>query len=137
MRAAYDNITGSGSSLQGGSTITQQFVRNYYANIGTQQTISRKIKEIFVAIKLARQKSKDWILTQYLNTIYFGDGAYGVEAAAETYFGKPAGQLNVAQDAMIAAMLNQRRAPTRCRSTAPQLVARWHYVLQGMVTWAS
>ncbi len=136
MRALYDNITGSGSSLQGGSTITQQFVRNYYANIGTQQTISRKLKEIFVAIKLARQKSKDWILTQYLNTVYFGNGAYGVEAAAETFFGKHAGQLNVSQDAMIAAMLNAPGAfdPTPGSPGYQPLVARWQYVLQGMVT---
>ena len=80
-RAAYEDVSGSGGSLQGGSTITQQFVRNYYANIGTEQTASRKIKEIFVALKVAKERSKQWILTQYLNTIYLGQGAYGVEAA--------------------------------------------------------
>ena len=67
MRAAYEDVFksgGSGGSLQGGSTITQQFVRNYYANIGTQQTATRKIKEIFVALKVAKEKSKAWILTQ-------------------------------------------------------------------------
>ena len=68
MRAAYEDVFnsggGGGGSLQGGSTITQQFVRNYYANIGTQQTASRKIKEIFVALKVAKEKSKAWILTQ-------------------------------------------------------------------------
>jgi membrane peptidoglycan carboxypeptidase len=136
LRAAYEDVTGSGDALQGGSTITQQFVRNYYANIGTAQTISRKLKEIFVSIKLARQKSKDWILTQYLNTIYFGNGAYGVGAAAETYFGKPAGKLNVAQDAMLASMVNAPGAfdPTPGSAGYKPLVARWHYVLQGMVT---
>jgi membrane peptidoglycan carboxypeptidase len=136
MRAVYDNLTGSGTTLQGGSTITQQFVRNYYASIGTQQTYSRKLKEIFVAVKLARQKSKDWILTQYLNTIYFGGGAYGVGAAAETYFGKPASKLNVSQDAMIAAMLNAPGVfdPTPGSAGYKPLVARWQYVLQGMVT---
>jgi membrane peptidoglycan carboxypeptidase len=136
LRAAYDDVTGSGDALQGGSTITQQFVRNYYANVGTAQTISRKLKEIFVAIKLARQKSKDWILTQYLNTIYFGNGAYGVGAAAETYFGKPADKLNVAQDAMLAAMVNAPGAfdPTAGSAGYKPLVARWHYVLQGLVT---
>ena len=135
MRAAYEDITGSGDALQGGSTITQQFVRNYYASIGTQQTVSRKIKEIFVAEKLAREKSKAWILTQYLNTIYFGDGAYGVEAAAETFFGKPVGKLDVAQDAMIAAMLNApgQFDPTPGSAGYDTLVARWKYVLQGMV----
>jgi membrane peptidoglycan carboxypeptidase len=136
LRAAYDDVTGSGDALQGGSTITQQFVRNYYANIGTAQTISRKLKEIFVSIKLARQKSKDWILTQYLNTIYFGNGAYGVGAAAETYFGKPADKLDVAQDAMLAATVNAPGAfdPTPGSAGYKPLVARWHYVLQGMVT---
>jgi membrane peptidoglycan carboxypeptidase len=136
IRAAYDNLFGSGGSLQGGSTITQQFVRNYYASIGTQQTLSRKIKEIFVAIKLAGVKSKDWILTQYLNTIYFGSGAYGVGAAAKTYFNEPASKLNVSQDAMIAAMLNAPGVfdPTPGSSGYQPLVARWRYVLQGMVT---
>jgi membrane peptidoglycan carboxypeptidase len=137
LRAAFDDVTGSGdAALQGGSTITQQFVRNYYANIGSDQTISRKLKEIFVSVKLARQKSKDWILTQYLNTIYFGDGAYGVGAAAKTYFGKPAGELDVAQDAMIASMLNApgQFDPTPGSAGYKPLVARWQYVLQGMVT---
>src|SRR2546425_10624498 len=73
VRAAINDLTSSGS-LQGGSTITQQLVRNYYSNIGTSQTLSRKVKEIFVAQKLAQGKSKEWILTQYLNTVYFGDG---------------------------------------------------------------
>ena len=115
MRALYDNITGSGSSLQGGSTITQQFVRNYYANIGTQQTISRKLKEIYVAIKLAGQKSKDWILTQYLNTIFLGDNAYGVGAAAQTYFDRPASKLNTAQSAMLVLSKNRGFIPAYSR----------------------
>jgi membrane peptidoglycan carboxypeptidase len=135
MRAAYEDVTGSGDALQGGSTITQQFVRNYYASIGTEQTVSRKIKEIFVAVKLAREKSKAWILTQYLNTIYFGDGAYGVQAAAKTFFGKPVSELSVAQDAMIAAMLNApgQFDPTPGSAGYQTLVARWKYVVQGMV----
>ena len=138
MRAAYEDVFNSGGSssdgsLQGGSTITQQFVRNYYANIGTQQTASRKVKEIFVALKVAKEKSKAWILTQYLNTIYLGEGAYGVGAAAETYFGIPASQLNVAQAAMIAATI---QSPSYYPTPAGHqvLVARWHYVLNGMVT---
>ena len=126
------DITGSDGSLQGGSTITQEFVRQYYSGIGTQQTLSRKIKEIFVAMKVAKEKSKQWILTNYLNTIYLGQGAYGIEAAAETYYGKPSAKLTVAQDAVIAAIIQQP-------STYPlpqyrtQLEARWHYVLNGMV----
>jgi membrane peptidoglycan carboxypeptidase len=137
IRAAWNDLRGTGSSqLQGGSTITQQFVRNYYADVGTQQTLSRKIKEIFVSVKLAKTKSKDWILTNYLNTIYFGDGAYGVGAAAKTFFDESASQLTIAQDAMIASMLNApgQFDPVPGQPGYAPLVARWHYVLQGMVT---
>ena len=132
VRAAYLDMTGSDGSLQGGSTITQEFVRQYYSGIGTQQTFSRKIKEIFVAMKVAKEKSKQWILTNYLNTIYLGDGAYGVEAAAQTYYGRDVAHLSVAQAAVIAAIVQQP-------STYPlpqyrtQLKNRWHYVLNGMV----
>ncbi len=131
LRAAYEDVLGSGS-LQGASTITQQFVRNYYQDIGTQQTISRKIKEVFVAMKLAKEKSKQWILTNYLNMIYLGTGAYGVGAAAQTYFHEPVGKLTVAQAAVIAAII---QAPTAYPQPQyrPQLTARWHYVLDGMV----
>jgi membrane peptidoglycan carboxypeptidase len=136
VRAAYEDVFnsgGSGGSLQGGSTITQQFVRNYYANIGTQQTATRKVKEIFVSLKVAKEKSKAWILTNYLNTIYLGNGAYGVGAAAQTYFGVPASKLNVAQAAMIAATIQSPSYyPTAAGHAA--LVARWHYVLNGLVT---
>ncbi len=136
VRAAYEDVFnsgGSGGSLQGGSTITQQFVRNYYANIGTQQTATRKIREIFVSLKVAKEKSKAWILTNYLNTIYLGNGAYGVGAAAQTYFGEPASKLTVAQAAMIAAII---QSPSYYPTTAgrPALVARWHYVLDGLVS---
>ena len=95
----------SGSVAQGGSTLTQEFVRNYYTNIGTAQTASRKIKEIFVAEKLAQQKSKDWILTQYLNTIPMGGDVYGFGAASQAYFGVPVAKLDVAQAAMLAAKI--------------------------------
>jgi len=137
VRAAYEDVFNSGGSgggsLQGGSTITQQFVRNYYANIGTEQTASRKIKEIFVALKVAKEKSKAWILTNYLNTIYLGQGAYGVGAAAETYFGIPASQVDAAQAAYIAAII---QSPSYYPTPAgqPALMTRWHYVLDGMVT---
>ena len=130
LRSAYDDVVDGDTS--GGSTITQQFVRNYYEGIGTQQTASRKIKEIFVAQKLAQTKSKQWILTNYMNLIYLGDNSYGVAAAGETYFGKPVAQLTLAQDAVIAAVIQQP-------STYPlpqyrsDLVARWHYVLNGLV----
>ena len=135
LRAAYEDLRGGGT-LQGGSTITQQFVRNYYANIGTQQTMSRKIKEIFVAIKLSHTESKDWILTQYLNTVYLGDSAYGVGAAAQIYFNKPAARLDVAQSAMLAAMINEPgyfSPDPHAGAPYQALLARWHYVLTNMV----
>ncbi len=133
LRAAYEDVTGgSGASPQGGSTITQEFVRNYYANVGTQQTISRKVKEIFIAQKLASSKSKDWILQNYMNVIYLGDGSYGVEAASETYFGEPVSKLTVAQDAVIAAII-QAPSTYYLPQYRTNLKARWQYVLNGMV----
>jgi membrane peptidoglycan carboxypeptidase len=132
LRAAYEDVTGSDGSVQGGSTITQQFVRNYYQGVGTQQTLSRKIKEIFVAMKVAKEKSKQWILANYLNTIYLGEGAYGIQAAAETYFDKPVAQLSVAQDAVIAAMI-QQPSTYPLPQYRPELMARWQYVITGMV----
>ena len=135
LRAAYDDLTSSGGNLSGGSTITQEFVRQYYSysDIGTQQTASRKIKEIFVAMKLSKTESKPWILQHYMNAIYLGENSYGVEAASQTYFGKPVGQLTVAQDAVLAAII-QQPANYPLKQYRPELTARWHYVLQGMVT---
>jgi len=131
VRAAYEDARGNDGSLQGGSTITQEFVRNYYSGIGTQQTFSRKIKEIFVALKVAKEKSKQWILENYLNTIYLGDGSYGIGAAAETYYGEPVSKLSVAQAAVIAAMI-QQPSTYPLPEYRPELEARWHYVLNGM-----
>jgi membrane peptidoglycan carboxypeptidase len=139
MRAAITDLT-SGSVQQGGSTITQQLVRNYYDGIGTSQTFSRKIKEIFVAEKLASQESKDWILTNYMNTVPTGLNMYGFGAASEAYFGKPVGKLTVAQAAMIAAM---PQAPSyynpdpKSGAGYQALVYRWHYVLRTMVQMGS
>jgi membrane peptidoglycan carboxypeptidase len=135
MRAAIADLT-SGSVQQGGSTITQQLVRNYYDGIGTAQTASRKIKEIFVAEKLAQLKSKQWILTQYMNTVPTGATLYGFGAAAQAYFGVPVDKLTVAQAAMIAAMPQAPSGynPDPSAGAAYQdLVARWHYVLSTMV----
>ena len=135
MRSAYTDLKG-GSALQGGSTLTEQFAKNYYATIGTSRTVSTKIKEIFVSIKLSHEKSKAWIMTQYLNTVPFGNNAYGVAAAAQTYFGKPALKINVAQAAMLAAMVNQPGFFSPNPSSGEgytALVARWHYVLNNMV----
>jgi membrane peptidoglycan carboxypeptidase len=133
LRAAYDDLMSSGGNLSGGSTITQEFVRNYYQGLSDQQTVSRKIKEVFIAQKLSSSKSKDWILQNYLNLIYLGDGAYGVEAASETYFGKPVSKLTVPQDAVIAAVI-QQPSTYYLPQYRTGLTARWHYVLNGMVS---
>jgi membrane peptidoglycan carboxypeptidase len=136
IRAAIADLT-SGSVQQGGSTITQQLVRNYYTGIGTAETASRKIKEIFVAEKLASAESKAWILTNYMNTVPTGANMYGFGAAAEAYFGQPVSKLTVAQAAMIAAM---PQAPSyynpdpKSGAGYQALAYRWHYVLRTMVS---
>ena len=94
--------------VQGGSTITQQVVRNIF--LSPDQTLKRKVQEAILAWSLERRLSKTDILELYLNRIYFGDGAYGVEAAAETYFGKPASQLTLQEAALLAAL---PKAPSR------------------------
>jgi membrane peptidoglycan carboxypeptidase len=138
VRAAYYDLTSSGGNLQGGSTITQQLVRNYYEGIGTTQSLSRKVKEIFVAEKLAQTKSKEWILQQYMNTVLLGGHVYGVGAAAQYYFGLAPDQLSkitASQAAMIAAMIQSPNgySPDPKAGAAYQgLVFRWKYVLQTM-----
>jgi membrane peptidoglycan carboxypeptidase len=105
VRAAWANLTG-GQIEQGASTITQQYVRNVYPEVGTEVTIERKIKEILLAIKLERALPKNEILRRYLNTVYLGKGAYGVEAAAEAYFGVSAKALNLPQAAVLAGVIS-------------------------------
>ncbi|MEU1412847.1 transglycosylase domain-containing protein [Streptomyces sp. NPDC005731] len=131
IRAAWNTATGKGK--QSGSTITQQYVKNYY--LGQEQTVTRKVKEFFISIKLDREKSKDHILEGYLNTSFFGRNAYGIQAAAQSYYGVDAKDLTAAQGAYLAALLN---APSQYDVTAhPEnkaaAVARWNYVLDGMV----
>jgi membrane peptidoglycan carboxypeptidase len=135
VRSAYHDLFGNGG-LQGGSTLTQEFAKNYYTTIGTSRSISTKIKEIFVSIKLSKSKSKDWIMTQYLNTVSFGNNAYGIAAAAQIYFNEPALKLTVSQAAMLAAMVNEpsRFSPDpHAGDGYTALVARWQYVLTNMV----
>ena len=91
-RAAWKDVT-AGKVVEGGSTITQQLVRNLYT--GQEKTFNRKLKEACLAIKLSRKWSKPKILDEYLNTVYYGNHAYGVEAAAQTYFSKHASQLTL------------------------------------------
>ena len=90
LRATWADITHRGL-VQGGSTITQQYVRTVY--LSNEQTFARKVKEAMLAVKISHRYSKQQILTKYLNAVYFGHGAYGAQAAAETYFGVPASGL--------------------------------------------
>ncbi len=111
-RAFLRNLV-SGSYVAGGSTITQQLAKNLY--LTPERTLTRKIRELFLALWLEARLSKDRILELYLNRVYFGAGAYGAEAAARTYFGKSAGDLGLAEAAMLAGLLKapSRYAPTR------------------------
>lgn len=134
IRGLVTSVTSGGSSLQGGSTITQQYVKNLY--LTQEQTLSRKFKEAIIAVKMDRTESKDDILEGYLNTVYFGRGAYGVQAAAHAYYGVDAAQLTVEQGAYLAALINApgvydvKDTTERGRANA---LARWNYVLDGMV----
>lgn len=101
FRALVGNITAR-RIAQGGSTITQQVIKTYY--LTPERTFSRKIKEIFLAINFERTHSKDEILEMYLNRIYLGEGAYGVQAAARAYFNKDVGELTLAQGALLAGL---------------------------------
>ena len=101
VRALVADVT-AGHIVQGGSTITQELVRNLY--LSREKTLQRKVVEACLAIKLARTWSKDRILTAYLNDVYYGNHAYGIEAAAETYFSVPAGRLTLEQAALLAGL---------------------------------
>src|SRR3954466_6520113 len=100
-RAAWKDVS-AGRAVEGGSTITQQLVRNLYT--GNEKTFNRKIKEACLAIKLSQKWTKPRILDEYLNTVYYGNHAYGVEAAAQTYFSKHASQLTLLQSALLAGL---------------------------------
>ena len=104
-RALWADVRGH--DIQGGSTITQQYVKNAF--LSSQRSFTRKLKEIAIAIKLAKKYSKAQVLEFYLNTIYFGRGAYGIQAASESYFAEPASKLSAAQGAVLAGLI---RAPS-------------------------
>ncbi|MDQ3107119.1 MAG: transglycosylase domain-containing protein, partial [Actinomycetota bacterium] len=107
MRALYTDVRGGGIA-QGGSTITQQYVKNTY--VGKERTLTRKVREAIVASQLDRQIDKDEILFKYLDTVSLGEGAYGVGAASETYFRKPVSQITLSEAATLAGMIP---APSR------------------------
>ncbi len=118
-----------GKPLQGGSTLTQQFVKNAY--LSQSQTFSRKLDEIFIALKIGKTQSKDWVMQNYLNTVFFGRNSYGIQAAAKSWFGKDANQItDPGEAAFLAALVNQ---PTNFSkgwdpsvvSSDPQTAAYW------------
>ena len=130
VRAAY-SLLKTGSKKQGGSTITMQVARNFF--LSREKTYLRKLNEIFLALKIERELSKDEILELYLNKIYLGQRAYGVAAAAYVYYGTDVNSLNLAQVAMIAG-LPKAPSTTNPISNAERAKIRREYVLQRMLT---
>ena len=135
-RAAWTDVT-VGKKVQGGSTITQQLVRNLYT--GQQKTFSRKLREACLSIKLADKWSKPRILDEYLNTVYYGNHAYGVEAASQTYFSRHAKNLTLLQAALLAGLpqapsiydpLHNPRAALQRRSEVLQAMLDTHAITQ-------
>ena len=108
-----------GGSTQGGSTITQQYVKNYF--LTQDRTATRKAKEFVIALKIEQSESKDKILENYLNTIYFGRGANGVQTASKAYFGVPVDKLDLSQSALLAAIIRSPGLydPVKHKANAP------------------
>ncbi|CAB5019025.1 unannotated protein [freshwater metagenome] len=130
-RAIWDNIKSLGKG-GGGSTITQQYAKTAF--LSPERTIIRKVKEFVIAIKLQQQMSKDQILENYLNTIYFGRGSYGIQTASEVYFGRSVKQLTISQAAVLASILNAPGFfdPSYGENNLKRLQYRFQYVVDGM-----
>ena len=130
VRAAFSNARGG--DTQGASTITQQYVKILY--LTQDQTLTRKVKEAFISLKLQREKSKEQILEGYLNTIYFGRGAYGIQAAAKAYFDKEAKDLGLKESAVLASVLNDPNDldPATGKRAKRDLRERYDFVLSSM-----
>lgn len=130
-RAFWNNLRGG--PTQGASTITQQYVKILY--LTSERTLSRKLTEAMVSIKLQNQQDKRQILEGYLNTIYFGRGSYGAEAAANAFFAKDAKDLTLKECAVLASVLNNptKFDPANGKENRRDLKARYQYVLNGMV----
>jgi len=128
LRAAFNQLRGG---VGGGSTITQQFVKK--ALVGDEQTLWRKYKEVVLAVKISQERSKDEILADYLNTIYFGRGTYGIQSAAQAYFGRNVQDLTPSEGAMLAGLI---QSPSRWDPAVnpDRAMERWTFVLDGMVT---
>ncbi|MFC9621004.1 transglycosylase domain-containing protein [Streptomyces sp. NPDC056930] len=130
-RAAVSMV--KGGETQGGSTITQQYVKNTY--LSQEQSATRKFKEFFISLKLSNKQSKKEILQGYLNTSWFGRGAYGIQAAAHAYYGIPAKDLDPSRAALLASLLKgaEQYDPAGGKGNHERAVARWKWILDRQV----
>lgn len=130
--AIISNVLTLGNG-RGGSTITQQYAKTAF--LTSERSITRKIKELVISLKLENALTKDQIFENYLNTIYFGRGSYGVQTAAQQYFNRNANQLSISQSAVIASILRSPGLydPVLSEANKKRLDGRFHYVIQGML----
>ncbi|NLG22410.1 MAG: penicillin-binding protein [Actinomycetales bacterium] len=130
-RALWRNLTSD--STEGGSTITQQYVKNYF--LSHEQTLTRKFNEVLIAVKIDRELSKEQILENYLNTIYFGRGAYGIQTASQAYFAKDVADLTIAEGAFLTGVTNAPSLfdPAYQEGNQERAEARVDYIINGMV----
>ncbi|MGO4455871.1 transglycosylase domain-containing protein [Streptomyces sp. M-16] len=131
LRAVRAAVTGG--ETQGGSTITQQYVKNAY--LSQERTLSRKFTELLLAVKLDNQKPKKQILQDYLNTSWFGRGTYGIQRASQAYYGKDVSQLNASEGAFLASLLKGAGLfdPALGKENRARAVERWSWILDRMV----
>ena len=132
-RALLNNLRSGNLTGEGGSTITQQYAKTAF--LSPSRTIQRKIRELVISLKLENSLSKDQILENYLNTIYFGRGSYGVQTAAQQYFNRNADQLSLSQMAVIASILRSPGYydPSLSKENEERLKNRFEYVINGML----
>ena len=132
ISAVADNVLTFGKG-RGGSTITQQYAKTAF--LTPERSIQRKVKELVIALKLENAMTKDQILENYLNTIYFGRGSYGVQTAAQQYFNRNANQLSISQSAVIASILRSPGLydPALGGDNPARIEARFKYVIQAML----
>ena len=132
-RALINNLKSGSLNAEGGSTITQQYAKTAF--LSPSRTIQRKIKELVISLKLENSLSKDQILENYLNTIYFGRGSYGVQTASQQYFNRNADQLSLSQIAVIASILRSPGYydPSLSKENEERLKNRYQYVINGML----
>lgn len=132
-RALFNNLKSGTLNGEGGSTITQQYAKTAF--LSPSRTIQRKIKELVISLKLENSLSKDQIFENYLNTIYFGRGSYGVQTASQQYFNRNVNQLTLSQMAVIASILRSPGYydPSLSKENELRLQGRFQYVINGML----